>query len=589
MKSKISTAAVLALALSMCMGSAAYAGNSKYFIDVNDGSYGWSSDAVDYLCLKGIAKGTGDNKYSPGFPIERGDFVVLLNNSFDLGEFSGYKYGFSDVPDDSYYHTAIVNAKGSGVITDNFSFYPELPIMRGDAMGMLYRALDLNGYIKNATTDISMYSDADSIRDINGQMAVGTLTQMGIISGNGGKILYTDHMTRAEMAMIFYKTLSYMEENPVEKRKTGSESERAVTTANGKKVSAAEASEKANEEVIENPNADIVSGLSSKSGVVIDGETVKGIEGCDIKLQSASKNGVEVARKVNGTIANSTIHAKSANANAVYVNGKGSVNITDSNLYNSGSGSTVLKGAQGSEITASNCDINTNTKGSYVVKTGGKVTIDNSKIYISDANGIASEDNGEINIKGCDITANGVSNGLFVGTKGSNPDDGNTSEINVRNSNISGDRKTALFYSDKNNVKATLTNCSLDRIAYLVNSRASAVQTENVIEITLNAQQIEADVIAEEYTRVIINLTNGSVLKGSINEQNTAKYVEVNVESGSQLELTTNSYIDVLKYNDVIDIYENGYTIYYDKDNSKNDWLFNDDYQLANGGVLSPE
>ena len=582
MKSKLFCAAALTLAMSVGLSTFAYAGNSKYFTDVNENSYGWASDAVDYLWANNIAKGTGDNNYSPGLYIERGDFVLLLSNSFDFGQFSSYMYGFSDVPDDSYYHDAIINAKGAGIVKDNFSFYPEQPIMRGDAMNMLYRALDLNGYIKNATTDLSMYRDADAIRDVNSQMAVATLTQMGIISGNDGKILYTDYMSRAEMAMVFYKTLTYTQANPTEKPKTTTESEKTVVVANKPQKD-----NKDTETTATDP--EILSGETTKGTIVIDGEKISGIENVEVRMQDSTKSGVEVSKKANGTITNSSIHAKSVNSNGVFVNSKASVNITGSHLYNTGSGSSALKGADGSVINASECDITTNGKGGFAVKTGGEAKIENSQIYLSDSKGIAAEDKGKINIIGCDITAGGISNGLFVSTKGSNPDDNNEAYISVSKSNIIGDRKTTLFYSDKNNLEALLKGCSVEKIGYLVNSRASAVETENTIEITLDAQELEADVVAEEYTRVIINLKNGSLLKGSINEQNTAKYIEVNVESGSQLELTSNSYIDVLKYNDVIDIYENGYTIYYDKENSKNDWLFSDDYQLANGGMLSPE
>ena len=579
MKSKLFGAAALTLAMSMGLGTLAYAGDSKYFIDVNSSGYGWASDAVDYLCENNIAKGTGNNKYSPELYIERGDFVLLLNNSFDLGIFSGYMYGFSDVPDDSYYHDAIVNAKGSGVIKDNFAFYPEQPIMRGDAMNMLYRALDINGYIKDATTDLSMYSDADAVRDVNSQIAVATLTKMGIISGNGGKIHFNEYMSRAEMAMVFYKAFGYAEANPTQKPSTTEVSDKITTVAN-KPVK--------EEEVKEEKVAEVLSDTTTKGTVTIDGENVSGMERVDVQVKDASKTGVEVTRKANASITDCSVHAKNANSTGIVVTKNASADITNTNLYTSGSSAVALKGQDGSKITVKDSSFNISAKGSYAVKSSGETKIEGSEIYLSDSNGIAAEDNGELTVNGCDITANGVSNGIFV-SSASSKDDGNRAYIKVKGSNICGDRKTTLFYSDKNDLRAELIGCPLEKIGYLVNSRASAVETENTIEITLNAQEVEADVIAEEYTRVIINLENGSLLKGSINQQNTAKYVEINVERGSQLELTTDSYIDVLKYGDAIDIYENGYTIYYDKDNSKNDWLFEGDYTLTNGGKLSPE
>ena len=196
-------------------------------------------------------------------------------------------------------------------------------------------------------------------------------------------------------------------------------------------------------------------------------------------------------------------------------------------------------------------------------------------------------DNGNIKIENAEITASKVNNGLFC-TERVN-DDTSEAKITVRNTSIDGDRNTTLFYADKGDLKARIENCAVSKVAYLVNSRANAKNDKNTIEIDLINQELEADIICEANTRLIINLKEGSRLKASVNEQNLADYVEVNVEEGSELEFTTNSYIDVLKFNDAIDIVENGYTIYYDPDNMKNDWLFEGDYQLAHGGLLSPE
>ena len=574
MKAKLCAAAALAMAVVMGTSSAAFAGTSRYFIDVNSDGYGWASDAVDYLVSKSIVSGVGDNKYAPELPIERGDFVLLLSNSFGFGEFSPYMFGFSDVPDDSYYHTAIINAKGAGVITDNYSFYPELPITRGTAMLMLYKTLDINGYVKDATTDLSMYSDADSIKDINSQIAIATLTKMGIVSGNGGKILYNDTMTRAEMAMVFYKAVSYAEANPVTK------------------VSAASVKENTKPADTEDENAEetestVVSGENTKRTIVIDGSEVSGIENTEIKAEESGQNAVEVTAKSGAKITKSALHATGPRTSAVYAKGSGEVQITDSTLYNSGSDSAAVKGDDKSSVTISGGLAQASSKGSKIVRTSGSATIDGTKIGVSDGSVAYAVDNGDIKIENAEITAEKVNNGLFCAERVD--DENSEAKITVRNTSIDGDRKTTLFYADKGDLKARLENCAVNKVAYLVNSRANAKNDKNTIEIDLINQVLEADIICESNTRLIINLKEGSRLKASINEQNLADYVEVNVEEGSELEFTTNSYIDVLKFNDAIDIVENGYTIYYDKDNMKNDWLFEDDYQLAHGGLLSPE
>lgn len=76
----------------------------------------------------------------------------------------------------------------------------------------IYRGLLNQNYILgNGTTDCSMYSDSDTLNNVELQLAAGTLTKMGIVSGSNGKLNINDTMTRAEMATIFSKTCSYID------------------------------------------------------------------------------------------------------------------------------------------------------------------------------------------------------------------------------------------------------------------------------------------------------------------------------------------------------------------------------------------
>ena len=579
MKAKLCAAAALTLAVVMGTSSAAFAGNSKYFRDVNDGGYGWASEAVDYLVQKGIVAGVGDNLYAPELQIERGDFVLLLNNTFDLGQHSTYVYGFTDVHEDDYYYTAVINAKGAGAITDDYAFYPQQPITRGYAMQMLYKALDLNGYITDATTDLSMYSDADVIRDVKAQMAIASLTKMGIISGNDGRINYNDAMSRAEMAMVFYKAVNYMDEHPVEKKSSSAVTQKPDT---GKKTQEEPAEEEENASTV-------LSGVTKKAGVVIDGTALTGIENSTVSVADPSEKAVEIINNAAAEISDSTVKSNASNAVSVYARGRSSAEITNSELYNLGSGSAALRGEDGSKIEMTGGSIQTKSPKSNAVKTAGSVTLDSVGITVSDGSAVFAEDAGKAVINGGDIVASNVSEGLFKTAAGKNDDENDKAEITVKGTNITGDRKTTLFYIDKNDLKARLENCDIEKVKYLIDSRATSNNKNNTVEITLINQTLEADVISEENARIIINLKDGSYLKASINELNRAEYVEVNVEEGSKLELTSNSYIHVLKFNDAIDINENGYLIYYDTDLAANDWLYDGDYQLANGGMLTPQ
>ena len=595
MKSKLTLSAVIALALAAGIGTssvfAAY--NSKYFVDVNENSYAWAADAIDSLFLGGVIKGVGDNKFAPELPIERGDFAVLLNNTFKFKPFNTYSVGYSDVSTDSYYYTAIINASGCGVIEDKYAYYPEQPITRGAAMGMLYRALDNAGFVKTISTDLSMYSDANEVLDVKSQIALATLTQMGIISGNNGQIKYADYMSRAEMAMVFYKTIDYMNTNPVSVDKSAEkDSTKTSTKEETKEDTAKEGTETADETEESTSKASTLKDQTLKSTVIIDGKEYSDIDHCVIRNNENSQASVVISNKFAADINDSEIHATGNSSNAVDLYSGASADIDDTIIYAGGERSNGIHGSGNTTATVTNGKFTAKGKRTAAVKTSGEAEISDSSFEITNGAAVVAEDAAEVKIENSTITAVSISDGLFCSVVGPDDNPNDEAEITVKNCDITGDRKTVLFFANNNNLHAKLEHCTVSRVSQLVNSSSDIAPKDkegSVIKIDLIDQELEADAICDDKSKIIINLKNNSHLIASINEINLAKYVEINVEEGSTLELTTDCYIDVLKYDDAQDVHENGRTIYYDADNDKNDWLFDSDYSLAYGGQLSPE
>ena len=593
MKAKLTLSAVIALALAAGIGTSSVfaANNSKYFVDVNENSYAWAADAIDSLFASGVVKGVGDNNYAPELPIERGDFAVLLNNTFKFKEFNTYSVGYSDVSPESYYYKAIINAAGSGIIEDKYAYYPEDPITRGAAMGMLYRSLDNAGFVKTISTDLSMYSDADEVLDTKSQIALATLTQMGIISGNGGKILYADHMSRAEMAMVFYKTIEYMNTNPVSVDKASvtkdytkpSDSTAAATTTDETDTDNTEKT---------SSKAGTLKDQTVKSTVIINGQEYSGLENTVVRISENSKSAVVIANKYAADISSSEVHATGSSSNALDLYSGATADVEDTVIYASGERSNGIHGSGNSTANVTNAKFTANGKKTAAVRTSGEAEIKDSTFEITNGAAVIAEDAAEVKVENSIITATNIGDGLFCSVVGPDDNPNDAAEITVKDCDITGDRKTVLFFANNNGLNARLEHCNITKVGQLVNSSSDIAAKDkegSVIEIDLVDQELEADAICDNKSKIIINLKKGSRLTASINEINLADYVEVNVEEGCTLELTTDCYIDVFKYEDAQDVHENGRTIYYDGNNSRNDWLFNDDYPLSYGGQLSPQ
>ena len=173
------------------------------------GNYGWASTAVEFLRQHNVVSGMGDGRFGPGQNIQRCDFTIMLCRAFNFN--TGSTYSFRDVPTGSYYAGAVATAKDLGIVfgTDG-RFMPTWNLSRQDAMLMLKQAMVAakwnipDGSSANLTGYLDSYEISDYARD-----AVGTMVQMGIVSGDSTRRLRPkDTITRAEMAVILYRALT---------------------------------------------------------------------------------------------------------------------------------------------------------------------------------------------------------------------------------------------------------------------------------------------------------------------------------------------------------------------------------------------
>jgi|GEM_PF-293774 len=179
---------------------------SAYFNDM--GAAAWAAPSVDFLRRYGIAEGTTASAYSPSNPMRRGDYILMLNRIFQFPD--AESSGFSDVPENSYYASAIAGAVSQNIIAKGTHFYPTYAISRQDAAVFLFRCLKRqnSALVEGTAADLSGYSDRDAIAP-SAVAAVGALSKNGIFVGdNEGNFNPTKTLTRAEMAVLLHRALT---------------------------------------------------------------------------------------------------------------------------------------------------------------------------------------------------------------------------------------------------------------------------------------------------------------------------------------------------------------------------------------------
>lgn len=189
---------------------------SAEFSDVGT-SYSWAADSVDFLSYEGVAQGSG-GKYNPSSNITRGDFMLMLYRAFleDEHKNDSITSNFSDVTkgSDTYSketYQAVGVAKKLGIAQGtNGKFNPKSYITRQEAMTLIYRTLDEVNYDLEYTvsTSTSSFKDYSSVASY-AKTAISDLIGHGIVIGNNNKINPTSNITRAEMAVILHRVLTY--------------------------------------------------------------------------------------------------------------------------------------------------------------------------------------------------------------------------------------------------------------------------------------------------------------------------------------------------------------------------------------------
>lgn len=171
----------------------------------------WAYNAVEYCYEHGIVSGISSTEFGRDLSISRGDFVLMLYGALGRPAVSGQP-SFTDVASTDYYAKAITWASSNGLVSgiSQTQFGPKTSITREQAFTILHNALPLLG-ISTSTPDLSVldqFSDKDQIADY-AKPHIAAMVSQGLASGSGGAIHPQGNLTRAEMAVLLYRLLTY--------------------------------------------------------------------------------------------------------------------------------------------------------------------------------------------------------------------------------------------------------------------------------------------------------------------------------------------------------------------------------------------
>lgn len=354
--------------------------------------------------------------------------------------------------------------------------------------------------------------------------------------------------------------------------------------------------------------------VENGGNATIEGATISKTGGDSTNTENSEfygiNSGILVTQNSTATIKNATIETNAKGSNAVFSTGTDSkIYINDSKINTTGSSSSRgLDATYGGYIEAENVEITTQGGSCATLATDrgeGTVTVKNSKLETNGSGSPIIYSTGNISIENTEGTANGsqmvviegkntatVTNSTLTasgtGNRGETDQAGimiyqsmsgdageGTGTFTATNSNLSIQAnskyyKTApMFFITNTDAIINLKNCQLTYGSNTLISNKGTTEWgttgTNGGNLTLNAenQTLKGNIEIDNISTLKMNLTN-SQYTGTINGEQTAKQIDIKIDSNTKIKLTGNSYVTSLEDEDTTysNIDFNGYTLY---------------------------
>lgn len=292
-----------------------------------------------------------------------------------------------------------------------------------------------------------------------------------------------------------------------------------------------------------------------------------------------AKNGAKVSIK------NSTITTDATGANGVFSYGGSATTNNSSNdgttieITTSGTSSAAIRTDRGGgTVTVNKGTYKTTGKGSPSIYSTADITVNDATLIATASEGIVIEGKNKVTINNCDLTdTNNELNGQSTTYKNifiyqSMSGDAATGEalFNATDSKITTN-KGDTFYITNTTATITLTNNEIKNNdstgAFLraqKDSWGNSGSNGGDVTLIMNNQKSFGDIIIDSISTLTMTMKESSYYEGTINSDNNAKSIILNLDATSSIKLTGNSYITELNNevsnNSNIDF--NGYKLY---------------------------
>ena len=297
-------------------------------------------------------------------------------------------------------------------------------------------------------------------------------------------------------------------------------------------------------------------------------------------------------------IKNATINTYNNSSRGLDATYDGYINATNVNITTHGDHCAAFATDRGEgTVIVNNAEAITYGQGSPVIYSTGNIQVNNLKGRAESSEIACIEGKNSITIKNSTLEGSSTHSVMLYQSMSGDASVG-TSVFTVYDSSLSTAAQGPFFYITNTNAKINISKTKLDYTSGILiqcsgnnSERGWGQKGANGGTLVFNAsnQLLKGDIIVDSISRARLSFGQKTVFTGAVNSSNKGQ-VSLFLAKKARLDLTGDCYLDefITENLKFTNIKTNGYTIYYNINNTSNSYLNAKTYILDDGGVLKP-
>ena len=334
---------------------------------------------------------------------------------------------------------------------------------------------------------------------------------------------------------------------------------------------------------------DNTSFYGTNSAIIAKGGANLTIKGATITTNATGANGVfsyggsattnnSSSDNTTVNISDSTITTSKDNSGGLMTTGGGIMNATNLTITTAGTSSAAIRSDRGGgTVTVDKGTYKTTGKGSPAIYSTADITVKNATLISTASEGVVIEGKNSVTLENVELTdTNNTLNGqsttyknIFLYQSMSGDAASGEAIFTAKDSKITTNKGDS-FYVTNTTATISLENNKIvnndsegNFLRIQKDSWGNTGSNGGTVTLNLTNQEAIGNIVVDSISKLTMNLTNGSIFKGSINNSNEGEVTLV-LDKTSSITLTGNTYVKSLTNADSTNsnINLNGYKLY---------------------------